>query len=189
MEMKTFYEFLRQLSPLSDDFVAYLEASISVQQYMKGERLVGQTQITHKTWFVYSGLLKSCYFDQSGRQIITRFYREQELILINSGDDSDGKTRAREEIILLEDCTLFSINSQQLQYIFENFDESHRITRRIYLIDSRKKDLRSRLLVMPAAEAYVEFCRHFPCQRMLLQDIAYYLNIRPYSLSRIRKRK
>lgn len=189
MEMKTFYEFLRRITPLSDRFVEFLQASVSIQLMVKGEKLVSENQLTNKTWFVQSGLLKSRYFDHSGRQIITHFYKEQEIILIKNLAQSGAQARAQEEIVLLEDCILFSVNSLHLQHIFDHFEEVNRISRKVYQMDLQKKDLRARLLVMPAPVAYTEFCHHFPCQRILLQDIASFLNIRPYSLSRIRARK
>lgn len=189
MEMKTFYEFLRGITPLSDGFVEFLQASVSVQLMGKGEKLVSENQLTNKTWFVHSGLLKSRYFDHTGKQIITHFYKEQEIILIKNMTPAGIQARADQEIVLLEDCILFSVNSLQLQHIFDQYPEAHRISRKVYQMDLQKKDLRARLLVMPAPGAYTEFCHHFPCQRILLQDIASFLNIRPYSLSRIRARK
>lgn len=186
MEKNILIEYLAQIAPISEALKAFLNEELRVDVLPKENKLIRKDQLVDRTWFIVKGLAKSCYDDPNGKQIVTRFWKENETLLLKTKDLQNGPVRFSEEITLLEQTTLLSLHHNQIKYIYAHYPEIHEITRKIYLADIRKRDLRSRLLVMSATLAYEEFCLHFPCQRLRLQDIAYYLNIRPYSLSRIR---
>lgn len=185
-EINLLLSYLHKLAPLDSAMEAYLQNNVSINNYPKGYILKSNGITSDRIWFVGKGLLKSRHFDQNGKQIVTRFWTEYEMILLKR---KNGAATDTEQIVLLEDSILLTLTNHQLEVLYTDFHRVHQITRRIYLSELRKRDIRPSLLVMPAADAYANFCHLFPCQRLLLQDIAYYLNIRPYSLSRIRRLK
>jgi len=180
-------EYLAKLMPLSSEFKNYLHQSAIREDLPKGTMLLKSGDKFNQTWFVLAGLIKSRYFDEDGKQIVTRFWKENEIVLPKGGFMENMESL--EDIILLEDCKLLSIHNKQIEFAYHAFSETYKLGRKIHFKDSRKQYQRAAILVLPAVKAYAAFCQHFPCNRIQLQDIAYFLNIRPYTLSRIRAKR
>lgn len=175
---------------VSRDFSAYLLNQIRVEKLKKGHALLKKGEICHHIWLIEKGLAKSRYFDQTGKQIITRFWKENEIMLAK-GSFND-RVPAKEDIILLENAVVVSINFPQAQFIYHTFPESHTIARQIHVTDEHSNRLRFHLLTLPASDAYKAFCQEFksvPFTRFQQQDIAAYLNLSPHTVSMIRREK
>lgn len=187
MDTNQLNQYLTAMTPLSADFVAYLQNRVRPLQYLKGHFLIRAGEKFNQTWFVIRGLAKSRYLDEDGKQVVTRFWKENEII-IPKGAFMENMV-SLEDIILLEDTKLLSLSHKEIEHAYNTFLETHVLSRKIHFKDSRKQYQRAALLVLPAIKAYPEFCKLFPCNRILLQDVAYFLNIRPYTLSRIRAKR
>lgn len=187
MDTKKLNEYLSALTPLSSEFKNYLHKTAIKQDFPKGTTLLKSGEKFSQTFFVLAGLIKSRYFDEDGKQVVTRFWKENEIVLPKGGFMENMESL--EDIVLLEDCKLLSIHNKQIEFAYHAFSETYKLSRKIHFKDSRKQYQRATLLVLPAVKAYPAFCQLFPCNRILLQDIAYFLNIRPYTLSRIRAKR
>jgi CRP-like cAMP-binding protein len=189
MEIAKLIDFLSQSDTLSAPFSDFLRKNVVLRSYKRGALVVKAGDVVDQTWFITKGMVKSRYHDESGRQVVTRFWKENDFVILKDRDVQFGPIYAREDIVLLENARLASLSHRHLRYAFEHFPESHQLARRIYFSEIRSHEIRQHLLVLDAAQAYQAFCRHFPSTRIQIQDIAFYLNLRPYTLSRIRKQK
>lgn len=178
-------DLLQSYAPISAGLRSYLSDELKTQTIMKGKPLFTDIRHASRTWMLCGGLLKSTYTDASGKQIISRFWQAGDLVL--------SKNRVLfepgEQIIALETSTVLYLDAASSEHVLQHFQEGHVLARKIYFNDARQREFRTKLMQIMPADAYELFCRTFPAERMLLQDIAAFLNIRPYSLSRIRKRR
>lgn len=188
MEQTKLIDFFAEMTPVSSSFADFIRKAAVEQKFRKGAQLIKAGDTINQTWLVMKGLAKSFHIDEQGRQVVTRFWKEGEILILKDRELQSGGFYAGEDVVFLEDTLLVSISNQQLAYAFDNFPETHRLAGKFYFAEIRSRDLRQRMLILDAASAYQEFCQYFPASRLALQDIAYYLNIRPYTLSRIRKR-
>lgn len=170
---------------ISSGMSSYLLEYARVDSHKKGYLLVHKGQICQRAWFLVKGLAKSRYFDQNGKQLITRFWKENQIILAK--ESFNLPLPAAEDIVLLENCTLLSVDHRQEQHLGSLFAETQSLARQIHLADERQNQLRSHLLTLSTAQAYGLFCKNFDANRFQLQDIGAYLNRTPQSISRIRR--
>lgn len=175
---------------LSKEFTAYLYQVSRIETLKKGRLLQRIGDASEHIWFLGHGYLKSRYFDQSGKQHVTRFWKENEFILVK--DSFNNKSPASDEIISMEKVTALSVDYQQVQHVLTTYPESNRLGRWLHVTDERSSRLRLNLLTLPTDEAYRQFCekfKNFPLNRLLQQDIAAYLNCSPHTISMIRRKK
>ena len=184
MEIPPLLKFLDSLYSLSDKFRDHLHSTIMVTRYPKGtvlEKPVNSAAL----WFIHKGMIKASFFDDQGKEHITRFWMEGEVIL-SMGPYGD-KDISGSQIVLLEDCTLSTINGNKLLFLYYNFDEASKLAGKILLRDRIKADQKSYICSLSSVESYKEFKKLFPYKRILLKDIAAFLEITPGTLSEIRK--
>ncbi|SKC18542.1 Crp/Fnr family transcriptional regulator [Dyadobacter psychrophilus] len=178
-------DLLEGYAPISADLRSYLSNQLHVQAISKGEPLFSDLRHASRTWMLCSGLLKSTYTDDSGKQIVSRFWQEGDIVL--------SKNRAvfepGERITTVETSIVLYMDAVATEYVLDHFSLGHLLARKIYFNDAKQREFRAKLMQIPPSEAYELFCQAYPAERMLLQDIAAFLNIRPYSLSRIRARR
>lgn len=188
MPFQKLFDYLRSRHADNADLNVYLRPRLSYVYLKKGEQI--NINVTSGTaYFIVSGLIKSYYHDEKGTQIVSRFWKENEIILLKKKRPDPTFELDLETLLALEDCVIIAAQQLDFTWMLENLPGCGSLFRKIYMSDLRGWALRASLLVMPATKAYEQFCRHFPCQRIMLRDIAYYLNIRPYTLSRIRKKR
>lgn len=189
MEIQRVLELILPGAPVSSQFADFIAGRVERQNYRKGEILVAAGMVVDRIWVIISGLAKARYYDSAGRQVITRFWKENQVVMLKGREAEEYSFVAAEDIVILETSELISISNRELKDAFANFPETDKLVRRVYFSEIRSRDLRQSLLIMEATQAYDAFCRAFPAGRIQIQDIAYYLNVRPYTLSRIRKRR
>jgi len=97
-----------------------------------------------------------------------------------------------ENIEVLEDCVLQSINWDQLQFIYKDFPEFNltgRIVTEQYYIRSEERAIS--LQTLTAKQRYENLLQTYPgiLQKVTLGQIASYLSIKQETLSRIRGKR
>lgn len=181
------WQYLNTLYPVSEALNAQLRSRLILQHFRKGQALPASK--VDRTWFIISGLLKARFHNEDGQEIITRLWAENELVLFKSPIGQKNLSKDDKELICLEDVTLLFLSQQDANHLLKDFPETNLLLRKIYLADLHRQQLRASLLSMPAKKAYSLFCQLFPSDRLLLKDIAAFLNIRTYTLSRLRRQK
>ena len=134
-------------------------------------------------WFVVSGLAKEYYYDQEGRQIVTGFWIEDEIILSDNIFEPSG---SQYYIQMLEDSELISLSDVISNTSSAHWPRLQTIALKIMVEIKGKSELRSHFLILSAEEKYEQFRRHFPWSRISAKDIASYLHMSPVTLSKIR---
>ncbi|MBE9462126.1 Crp/Fnr family transcriptional regulator [Dyadobacter subterraneus] len=185
MKKQKLTAYLSGLYMLSLQFSAALEAAISSKNLKKGQ-VLSHTAAIPGIWFIESGLAKGVYYDQNGKEHITRFWKQGEIMLLAKGVQPPAFTA--EHIVLLEDSRLATLTSASLIFLYHTFPEASKLSAKMLLTDRNLGELRSYLCSLGGREAYRIFKQHFPSHRLLLQDIASYLEISPGRLSEIRRK-
>jgi CRP-like cAMP-binding protein len=182
--MTSLYESLRQLTTISEEFFNALRQHIVEESYSKNTEIHAKTLKKNAVYFIYSGLCKTSYFNELGKEVVTGFWWERMFLITK-----DQQVPVEEDhLLFLEDTLLVSISHPALEALFTNFNLTRTLSQRLYAIERRRLRQRAEILMLPAIEGYAEFLRHFPTPRLKLQDIAHFMGIRPFTLSRIRGR-
>jgi hypothetical protein len=72
-------------------------------------------------------------------------------------------------------------------FLYHTYAEAPKLSSKILLRDRNQSDLKSFLCSLPTAQGYVQFQQIFPAERLLLKDIASYLQISAGRMSEIRR--
>lgn len=171
------------LYPLGQEFKLALDQALIQKRYKKGD-VLRQNGQTPMIWYIKSGLAKGYYQDQEGKEHVTRFWKEDQVMLLATG--SMHKTAA-DRIMLLEDSLLTTLSDSSIIYLYHSFREAPKLSSKIILNDRNHSELKSFLCSLPAAQGYEQFRQIFPEHRLLLKDIASYLEISPGRMSEIRR--
>jgi len=184
MEIPPLLKFLSSLYSLTDNFSQRIQGTIKTGKYPKGtvlERPINSPSL----WYIHNGLIKSRFFDDQGKEHITRFWREGEVIL-SMGPYGDMDISGS-QIVLLEDCELSTVSGNKLLFLYYNFEEASKVAGKILLRDRIKGDQKSYICSLSSLDSYREFIKSFPYKRILLKDVAAFLEITPGTLSEIRR--
>ena len=179
-------DHLESFYPLSPEFKSALRASITNQKLKKGYVMYPNEGMP-SVWYLRSGLAKGNYYDQDGKEHITRFWKQGETMLL--ADVTPNTALAASQITLLEDSAVTVISEKNTAYLYNRFAEAPKLSSKILLNDRSKAEIKSHLRTLPAAQAYQEFKEVFPADRIILKDISCYLEISQTWLSDIRKKR
>lgn len=186
MEKQRMLAEISKIHPVSSELASYLSKHVTEVFYKKGQPVKIPSR-DGNVWYVLSGMVKRCYFDSSGKEHITRFWKEHELIVYK---ESEHKGLPDSEfLIMIEDCRLYKLSTVCSAYILKNFQESFQLLSMIYRMDLSRIQILNYLLVLPLAEAYEKFLKIYPAARLPLKDIASYLDSTPKSISRLRSKR
>jgi len=171
------------LYPLGDPFRKALSGALTQKQYKKGD-ILRQNGQTPMIWYIQKGLAKGYYQDQEGKEHVTRFWKENQVMLLAGGQKIPA---AADRIMLLEDSQLTTLSDSSILFLYHSFAEAPKLSSKIILNDRNQGELRSFLCSMPTPQGYAAFQQIFPSARLLLKDIASYLEISAGRMSTIRK--
>jgi len=135
--------------------------------------------------FVHQGIVKGFYYDDKGREHVTRFWKEKQVILLAEAQRPDITTA--DHLQALETCWLSAITHASADPLKLSASQIARFAAKILLADRNMAELKAHLCALPAREAYGEFKKFLPENRLHLRDIASFLGITPQTISEIRK--
>jgi CRP-like cAMP-binding protein len=184
MQKMNLIDHLENFYPLSPEFTNSLQRALSHRKLKKGN-VIYQTASIPSIWYLKSGLAKGNYYDPEGKEHITRFWKQGEIMML--AEVAPEIIQAADQITLLEDSVLSTISERAGVSLYNRFAETSKLSTKILLNDRNKSELKSYLCSLPAAAAYEEFKKVFDFERITLRDIACYLEISPEWLSGIRK--
>jgi CRP-like cAMP-binding protein len=171
------------LSPaLQDQIKQYLvEEEVSRKQL-----LLKEGQVSQRIYFIKKGFIRAYYY-KDGEKFTSWFMGEGEIII--SVYSFFSRNPSFENIEVLEDAVLQSINWDQLQKLYSDFPEFNLTGRLIteqYYIRSEERTVN--LQTLSAKQRYEGLLKTYPgiLQKASLGQIASYLSIKQETLSRIR---
>lgn len=186
--MNGLINFFEKISPLPDTVVEYLEHHTVERELPRKTLLLKQGKTCHEIYFISKGLARTFYF-KNDTDITSRMTRENELIL--SVSSFFRQLPSIENLELLEDSVLISLNHnhfQQLHKMYPSFDRITRIILEHYYIAHEEHAYAMKMTT--ARDRYEQLLQSDPqiFQRVPLKHIASYLGMKPETLSRIRSR-
>lgn len=187
--MNDLVAIINSIYPLSSDFNDYLTLILKERSFRKKEFLLKAGHVCRTIWFIRKGCVR-CFYNEGDSEVCSWFMMEGHWVI--SVDSFFKQKPSYESIQALEDCNVYSMEYDQLQYLYKRYPEFNVIgrilTERYYaLSEERLYSLRMK----SAAERYNFLTNHYGeiVQRIPLKYIASYLGISEETLSRIRARK
>ncbi len=179
---------LNKLVKLSDEEIDALKPRVQLQQLGKNEHFVDEGKIANHIAFVKSGYLR-VYFNKDGSEI-TRDISSTNSFM-TSLTSFVTKKPSFEIVSAITECELLLIGREDLNYLYQNYNNWQMIGRRV--VEEMFVRLQNRvysLLTSSAEERYIELMNNRPdiLKNIPLQYIASYLGITSQSLSRLRRK-
>lgn len=187
--MNELLSYLNTIHPLSQNVKDYLLENLKRIEVPKKKFILRQGRICYNIYFVQEGLLR-CFYIKNDKEINSWFMKEGDVIVsvVSFFDQTPGY----ENIQVLEDCVLYYIDYNELQYLYNNYPEFNFVGRA--LIEKYYKLSEQRLYslrMQKASEKYQFMISNLPhiIQRVPSKYIASYLGLTEETLSRIRAQK
>jgi CRP/FNR family transcriptional regulator len=187
MTLDNFKIQIRKLTDFSEDECAMFAPNLNQKLLKKGDFLLKEGQRVNEIAFVEKGVLR-LYYCADGKEINNHFFLENDYAV--SYLDFLKNRPSRYYIQALEDCELFTFNSEALQNAYDqskNWERFGRIVAEsVYATATNRFES---FLFLSAKERYLQMLNDNPrfIQRIPLYHLASYLGIERESLSRIRK--
>ena len=180
----------KKISPeLTDEELEFVKSNISILKLKKKQILIHENEIQKSIAFIYSGLIRSYFIDENGKEINNAFFSENEFVTDYLSFIKQQKTKYTFEC--LEDCILISIPFETVEIAFDKYKNFANFGRKIaeWALENRTKKYES-FLFETAEERYLRFiAENTPIlNRISLSHLASYLGIERQSLSRIRSK-
>lgn len=180
---------LTEIYKIPNTSLQQLREHIHVVKYPKGHILLHAHKVENTIYFIKEGLVRA-YSDTENNSITFWFGKEGDTII--SMRSYIEQQRGYENIELLENSTLYQLNSNKLKDLFQTDIHIANWGRKFAekeLINTEKRLIARQFKT--ASERYTELLINHPylIQRVQLSYIASFLGISQVSLSRIRAEK
>ena len=186
--MNEIKEHIRSTFKLSEEEANIFLSEFSKVELNKNDVLAEKGKICHEIGLIKKGLMK-CVYHKNGNEVVFEFAYENSFIADYFSFVT--KISSAKEIRCLEDTTLYVINRQRLEKLAGAYPFIQGINRKMNenLFLRTHNRLTSFLLQTPL-ERYQSLIteRQDLAQRIPQYLIASYLNVKPETVSRIRKR-
>jgi CRP-like cAMP-binding protein len=161
----------------------FIQKSIS-----KNEFFLREGSVSNEYFFLEKGFMRAFAHDIDGNDVTTNFCSERQVVFEVSS--FFNRTRSKENIQAIEDCSGWYITYEQLNNLFHALPEFREFGRSVLV--KGFTSLKTRMLAMiteTAEQRYDTLLKANPeiFQHAALKHIASYLGITDTSLSRIRK--
>lgn len=187
--MEILLHFLSSVHQIGDELLLHLSQTVKMRTVLKGQFILKAGHISRHIHFIGQGLLR-CFYIKADTEVCSWFMKEGDVII--SIESFYDQKESYESIQALEDCTLYYVEYNELQYIYRNFSEFNFIGR---VLTERYHKLWAQQLygirMQPASERYQWLLNNFPelILRVPAKFIASYLGITEVTLSNIKSKK
>ncbi|ABG58367.1 Crp/Fnr family transcriptional regulator [Cytophaga hutchinsonii] len=176
--------------PLSDTDKALMVQHTCLETLKKGALYCEQGRVCKKMGLVVDGIFKVVRTNAAGEEYILYFTNEGHFVI--DLDSFYTHTPAEEKIEALTECVVITMTKNSYEFLEKEIPGFPRIVSTLKekaLLEKYK--LKSEMLVDDAATKYNKLLQRQPTvvQRVPQSQIALFLGITPYTLSRIRTRK
>jgi len=183
------FDHFEKYIKLSEELKPELEKRIKHIVFKKGELVLNADQICTESYFIKKGILRT-YFIKDGKEISEYFCGIDEWV--NSPRSFIQRKKDIYYIDAIENTEAYSLNVNDLVYLFDNFPEMERYSRlSMGTFFGHMMERITSIRFTTAKEKYDHFCQTYNgiYHRIPLGMVASYLGITPETLSRIRKQK
>ncbi|WP_158859245.1 Crp/Fnr family transcriptional regulator [Lunatibacter salilacus] len=186
--LNTARELLFDYLPLTDEQWEVFKGGFKIRNYHKGDFILNEGETEQFLSIVLAGSTRH-YVMVKGEEKSFDFSFQHEFNCSYSSFIQQEPSRFF--IQALEDCVLASIHYDFLQQLYQHYPESNKFGRTAveqYYIWREQREIS--LLTSSASERYEKLMQKYPVylEQVPLKYLASYLNIKPESLSRIRKK-
>lgn len=180
--------YLKKLNPMSDEKADYITTFFKKETINKHQLIIKEGKISRKSYFLETGIIRCYIIDLNGNEVTTRFYSAPDFL--NDYLSFFTQKPSEEYYETLTECTVWSINHENVQHCFHNIPEFREWGRMLLTLNYVKmhKHMVS-FHKLTAQERYENLIKKHPeiIKEVPLKIIASYLGVTKFSLSRIRK--
>jgi CRP-like cAMP-binding protein len=186
--MNSLFDHINQYCQLGQPAIQSMGSVLEKVSLPKNSYLISEGKICNHVYFLEKGCLRG-YYNLDGKEVSHWFGFENNFV--TSFYSFITKKPSIENIQLIEDCTLWAIQYDNLQKLYNQYAEIERLGRIMY--ERYYVMLEERFVsnhFKEARERYENLVAHSPhiLQRIPLGYIASYLGITQETLSRIRSK-
>lgn len=178
--------YINTLFPLSPSLDMAIRERLILTDFKKGDIIASPGRRADEIWYIVKGLAKEFRIEDSGKPIVTTFWKENEMMLI--ADSFFQKHPSDRYIQLIEDSVLFNLESKKAHELLHLFPEIHTIQHKIHSISKKKIEDRVSLMTMNGTSRYRLFCKEFPYSRISIADAASFLGLSRGALTKVRSK-
>lgn len=181
-------KYMKAFTSLSEQDQQEIVEALVLEEFQKGDYLVKQGDVpTSKCYFVLKGCVRQFHVDESGKEVTSHFYTEEQAVLsfLEHGQESAYSLEC------LEDCMLIVGNFYQEEDLYCRYGQLETMTRKMMEIYLREvQEEYSSLVQSTPEERYKSILKNRSqlVSRVPQHQLASYLGMTPESLSRIKKR-
>ena len=187
--MHELLSFLHEIQPLSPALSDHLQSIIREKQVKKRDFLLRAGHVCRHLSYVKMGLLR-CFYYRRDHEICSWFVQEGEVSI--SSESFFKQQVSYESIQALEDCVLYCIEYNELEYVYNKFPEFNKVIRLLLekfcmLGVHQLYGMRSQ----PASQRYGWLLQYYPhfILRVPAKYLASWLGISEVMLSRIKSQQ
>jgi len=183
------YKAIKAFADIPDDQISTFFEIGKIRQYHINDYFINYEEVPKKFGFVFSGLFRYVYYDQTGKEFTKGFMPEQRFIASYSSMIQEKKSLFF--IQALEDSVVFELNYESWNSLKKDNPCWDKFLIALLEKGFCVKEKREReFLLLDAKSRYLIFLEEFPDleKRVKQHIIASYLGITPVALSRLRKK-
>lgn len=184
------YKYMSKFTSLNDEEQQDIAEGILMEEYKKGTVLLRQGEVPTKCFFVLKGCVRQYSIDETGKEVTSNFYTEEQAVSIFNRHHQEIKSSAY-TLVCLEDSFLVVGNLNVEQDMLNKYTQLETMIRK--MVEENLGEVQDELSLFIASnpeERYKALLRKRPLlvNRVPQHQLASYLGITPESLSRIKKR-
>lgn len=188
--IQTYLKTVKHLCPQAEsDALNFLERGLTISTLADKHFYIQANTTQNNVGFIFSGLLRAFYIDDSGNEITIRFVKENDFATNYVSFISQKPSRYYFQCI--EPCEIVNISYQLMQEAFAKFPSLEKYGRLIAEEILKIQQHRIESFLFDNAETrYLDFIKENPnlFNRVSLSYLSSYLGIERQSLTRIRKK-
>ncbi|MEH7336076.1 Crp/Fnr family transcriptional regulator [Neobacillus drentensis] len=183
-------KYMSDFTSFSEEEQRAISESIRIDEIKKGKYLLRQGEKSAiKCYFVLMGCVRQFFIDESGKEVTTNFFTEEQAIPIINEKKQDDLSKF--SLMCIEDCLLVVGDVDSEKTMYNKYPQLESMIRKMMEINLGEiQEQFGEFIYSSPEERYKSILRIRPqlVDRVPQHQLASYLGITPESLSRIKKR-